>query len=168
MAPHLLIIIIMRHSSLSLLLLAFVLHPAMASEERSTDPGSTSSRAVIRELNLARQNPALYATFVEELRGRMNGNVMVLPGHTRIGPGKAREPWMRRFAFCEPLNRKRPWRSPPACAAQPRTIAPIKHLEDLATRDGIRAMLTPASRGMGHSAVAGAKISPTANQPPAT
>jgi hypothetical protein len=53
-------------------------------KEKSTDAGSTSSRAVIRELNLARQNPALYATFVEELRGRMSGNVMVLPGHTRI------------------------------------------------------------------------------------
>src|SRR5438067_2252143 len=45
---------------------------------------SASGRAVIRELNLARQNPALYATCVQELRRRMNGNVLVLPGHTRI------------------------------------------------------------------------------------
>jgi len=45
---------------------------------------SNSGRAVIREMNLARQNPALYATFVQELRGRMNGNVLFLPGHTRI------------------------------------------------------------------------------------
>jgi uncharacterized protein YkwD len=50
--------------------------------EAETD--SASGRAVIREMNLARQNPALYATFVRELRGRMNGNVLVLPGHTRI------------------------------------------------------------------------------------
>jgi uncharacterized protein YkwD len=35
-------------------------------------------------MNLARQNPALYATFVQELRSRMNGNLLVLPGHTRI------------------------------------------------------------------------------------
>jgi uncharacterized protein YkwD len=35
-------------------------------------------------MNLARQNPALYATFVQELRGRMNGNLLVLPGKTRI------------------------------------------------------------------------------------
>jgi uncharacterized protein YkwD len=35
-------------------------------------------------MNLARQNPALYAGFVRELRSRMNGNVMILPGHTRI------------------------------------------------------------------------------------
>ena len=45
---------------------------------------SNSGRAVIREMNLARQNPALYATFVQELRGRMNGNILLLPGHTRI------------------------------------------------------------------------------------
>jgi hypothetical protein len=74
----------MRHSSLSLLFLAFVIHPDLASEEKSADAGSTSSRAAIRELNLARQTPALYATLVEELRGRMSGNVMTLPGHTRI------------------------------------------------------------------------------------
>jgi uncharacterized protein YkwD len=43
----------------------------------------SSGAAVIREMNLARQNPALYATFVQELRSRMNGNVLVL-GHTRI------------------------------------------------------------------------------------
>lgn len=74
----------MRRSSLSLLFLAIVVHPGLASEEKSGDGGATSSRAVIRELNLARQNPALYATFVEELRGRMSGNVMVLPGQTKI------------------------------------------------------------------------------------
>ena len=45
---------------------------------------SASGRAVIREMNLARQNPALYATFVQELRSRMNGNILVLSGHTRL------------------------------------------------------------------------------------
>jgi uncharacterized protein YkwD len=58
--------------------------PAFASEEKSADEGSASSGSVIREMNLARQNPALYATFVEELRRRMSGNVMILPGRTRI------------------------------------------------------------------------------------
>ena len=48
------------------------------------DDDAASGRAVIREMNLARQNPALYATFVQELRGQMSGNVLVLPGHTRI------------------------------------------------------------------------------------
>jgi uncharacterized protein YkwD len=63
------------------LFLLFAL-PALASEQ--TDAAADSARAVVREMSLARQNPALYATFVQELRGRMNGNVMVLSGHTRI------------------------------------------------------------------------------------
>jgi uncharacterized protein YkwD len=50
--------------------------------DKNDDPAS--GRAVIRELNLARQNPALYATFVQELRARMEGNLLVLPGRTRI------------------------------------------------------------------------------------
>jgi len=84
LAPHLLIIAIMRASTISLLfLLGFAIQPAVAREEKSADAG-TSARAVIREMNLARQNPALYATFVEELRASMNGNLMVLPGRTKI------------------------------------------------------------------------------------
>ena len=74
----------MHRSSFALLFFALALHPALAGENKSVDSDSTSARAVIRELNLARQNPALYATFVEELRGRMDGNLMVLPGRTRI------------------------------------------------------------------------------------
>lgn len=72
----------MRLSSFAVLLLALVAHPIFASEEGDT--GNPSGRAVIREMNLARQNPALYATFLQELRNRMSGNVLVLPGHTRI------------------------------------------------------------------------------------
>src|ERR1041385_3819895 len=45
---------------------------------------SASGQSVIREMNLARQNPALYATFIQKLRSRMNGNLLVLPGRTRI------------------------------------------------------------------------------------
>ena len=80
-APQLLIIAIMRFSfSASLFLSIFVALPAFAAEKDD----AASGRAVIREMNLARQNPALYATFVEEVRATMNGNVMVLPGRTRI------------------------------------------------------------------------------------
>jgi uncharacterized protein YkwD len=72
----------MRLSISSAFVLAiFAALPAFAAEKNED---SRSGRAVIRELNLARQNPALYATFVQELRGRMNGNILVLPGHTRI------------------------------------------------------------------------------------
>jgi uncharacterized protein YkwD len=69
-------------SSFAGLFLSFAL-PALALAQNGDDT-SDSGRAVIREMNLARQNPALYAGFVRELRSRMNGNVMVLPGHTRI------------------------------------------------------------------------------------
>src|SRR3954454_8692326 len=55
--------------------------PVVAAEKNDD---SASGSAVVREMNLARQNPALYATFLQELRSRMNGNVLVLPGHTRI------------------------------------------------------------------------------------
>lgn len=67
--------------SASLFLSIFVTLPTFAAEK---DDDAASGRAVIREMNLARQNPALYATFVQELRNRMSGNVLVLPGHTRI------------------------------------------------------------------------------------
>src|SRR5256714_15382565 len=59
----------------------FVALPAFAAEKNGD---AALGRAVIRELNLARQNPALYATYVQELKSRMNGNVLVLPGHTRL------------------------------------------------------------------------------------
>ncbi len=72
MSPNLLV---------ALFLSVFFALPAFAIEK---DEDAASGRAVIREMNLARQNPALYATFVQELRSRMSGNVMVLPGHTRI------------------------------------------------------------------------------------
>ena len=82
MAPGLLIISIMRHStSLVFAFSIFAVSSVIAGQKQED---SASGRAVIREMNLARQNPALYATFLEELRGRMNGNVLVLPGNTRI------------------------------------------------------------------------------------
>jgi uncharacterized protein YkwD len=68
--------------SAAILLSVFATLPATAAEEK--DAASASGHAVIREMNLARQNPALYATFARELRSQMSGNVMVLPGHTRI------------------------------------------------------------------------------------
>jgi uncharacterized protein YkwD len=43
-----------------------------------------TSGAVVREMNLARQNPAAYANFVQELRDQYNGRFLVLPGQTKI------------------------------------------------------------------------------------
>ena len=50
----------------------------------SANTDSVSGAAVVREMNLARQNPAAYAAFAEELRGRFNGRSLVLPGGGRI------------------------------------------------------------------------------------
>lgn len=46
--------------------------------------GGVSGSAVIREMNIARQNPALYASYAEELRAHYDGRSLVLPGGTRI------------------------------------------------------------------------------------
>ena len=74
----------MSRSFLSLLFLAFALQPTFAREEKSAETGGASAAAVIREMNLARQNPDLYAGVIGEVRARMSGNSMVLPGGTRI------------------------------------------------------------------------------------
>jgi uncharacterized protein YkwD len=50
----------------------------------SHENGEVTSASLIREMNLARQNPALYATYVEELRAHFAGNSLVLPGGTHI------------------------------------------------------------------------------------
>src|SRR6266550_8315910 len=38
----------------------------------------------IREMNLARQNPAQCATYIEELRSHFDGNCIVYPGGARV------------------------------------------------------------------------------------
>jgi uncharacterized protein YkwD len=81
MAFDLLIETIMRRlfSVLSILCAVQVVHAASES-----DGNGVSGRAVIREMNLARTNPAQYATFIEELRTHFRGNVLVLPGRTML------------------------------------------------------------------------------------
>lgn len=67
----------LRFSLLSVALVMSALTPLRAS---SSDPDSQSGSAVVREMNLARQNPALYASYVEEVRSHMQGNLLVQPG----------------------------------------------------------------------------------------
>jgi uncharacterized protein YkwD len=43
-----------------------------------------SPAALVREMNLARQDPRLYATYLEELRSHYDGKFLVLPGQTKI------------------------------------------------------------------------------------
>lgn len=67
----------MKRLATAFLGLAFA---ATLSAASSFAADSESGSAVVREMNLARQNPALYATYVEEMRSHMQGNLLVLPG----------------------------------------------------------------------------------------
>ena len=53
--------------------------PRLCAEPNAVTPG-----AVLNEMNMARQNPARYAEFLEEPRAHFNGRFLVLPGQTRI------------------------------------------------------------------------------------
>lgn len=70
--------IIMRRLFPLLFLLAFTQVFAAASDD------AVSPAAIVRELNLARQNPARYAAFAEAMRSEYNGRYLVLPGGTRL------------------------------------------------------------------------------------
>ena len=58
--------------------LVFFCAPAICSVSAKEDEG-VSAGTVIREINVARKNPALYVTYVRELRSRYNGGSVVLP-----------------------------------------------------------------------------------------
>lgn len=58
---------------------AFILAASFVSIATAA-PTETSGSAIVREMNLARQNPAQYATYLEELRANFQGNLLVLPG----------------------------------------------------------------------------------------
>jgi uncharacterized protein YkwD len=47
-------------------------------------PDHVTGAAIIHEMNLARQNPALYATFVEQTRQNYSGGVCLLSGNVRL------------------------------------------------------------------------------------
>lgn len=68
--------------SIRLSLLAFTVVTTLASADEGS--GRSASSAVVQEMNLARQNPQRYATYVEELRGTFDGATMVLPGGKRF------------------------------------------------------------------------------------
>ena len=50
----------------------------------ATVPDRVTAVAIIHEMNLARQNPTLYATFVEQTRQNYSGHVCLLPGNLRL------------------------------------------------------------------------------------
>lgn len=48
------------------------------------DSIAISGPAIVREMNLARQNPAAYVGYIQEMRTHFDGNLYVLPGNTRL------------------------------------------------------------------------------------
>jgi uncharacterized protein YkwD len=48
------------------------------------DESSVTPNALVREMNIARENPTLYASYIQELRSHFDGKQLVLPGGTRI------------------------------------------------------------------------------------
>ena len=73
----------MRRIALAFLFALSFTSLATAADDEPVSGGHSAS-AVIHEMHLARQNPAGYATHLEQLRASFNGSVMVLPGGTRI------------------------------------------------------------------------------------
>lgn len=51
---------------------------------RAAEADAPSGGAIVREMNLARQNPAQYASFIEELRTNFQGNLLLLPGRVPL------------------------------------------------------------------------------------
>lgn len=67
----------MRRSAFAL---TFALAATSFFAANQTAIASEGGAAVVREMNLARQNPAQYATYLEEIREQFNGNMLVRPG----------------------------------------------------------------------------------------
>lgn len=66
------------------LLPAFALIALTASAFAASNESGVSAAAVVKEMNLARQNPAAYAAYIEEMRENFNGRYFVLPGGQKI------------------------------------------------------------------------------------
>lgn len=49
-----------------------------------SDHASVSASSLISEMNVARQNPAVYAAYIEDMRSHFDGRQLVLPGGTRV------------------------------------------------------------------------------------
>jgi hypothetical protein len=70
---------------LILVLLSVLLSDRMADAATKNCPRlSSSAGEVVREMNLARQHPDVYAANLEELRGCFRGNILPLPGGTML------------------------------------------------------------------------------------
>jgi len=74
----------------------------------SAEHDAVSATTVVREMNLARQNPPGYAAFLEDLRAHFNGRYLVLPGQTRIYTHEGLGAVDEAIAFSVPRNHSSP------------------------------------------------------------
>ena len=111
-----------------------------ASGEKATRPAMLPLADVIRELNLARQNPAAMPLSSRSCAAAMNGNVMVLPGGTRIRTKEGTAALDDAIRFLRTTQPQAPWSCRPECAARRRITAPIKHPVDSDMPDAMPAM----------------------------
>ena len=56
--------------------------PTLWAEANKSPCLSENGAPVVREMNLARQHPDVYARYLEEVRAHLRGNFLVLPGRT--------------------------------------------------------------------------------------
>jgi uncharacterized protein YkwD len=63
---------------------ALILLLIVASLNSSSFATEVSAAAVIHEMNVARQNPAVYAEALEQVRANYHGRFIVLPGQTEV------------------------------------------------------------------------------------
>ena len=76
----------MRFSTVSAAFFSFIALASLQAREpaHARSGGGVSATAVVAEMNLARQNPARYADFIEELRPYFRGTFLALPGRTML------------------------------------------------------------------------------------
>jgi len=94
---------------LLLAIFAALLHAPTARSEANKSTRPSAAVALIREMNLARQHPDVYARFLEELRKHFHGKTLVLPGRPKhrtregIGAVDAAIRFLRRTRPSRPL-----------------------------------------------------------------
>ncbi len=80
-ASRLLVNTIMRSSRFAVAFIVLTSALVAAANGASTE---SFGNEVVREMSLARENPALYATYLEELRANFQGNLLVMPGRVAM------------------------------------------------------------------------------------
>ena len=90
-----------------------------AAEYRAAPKGEgVSAGAVIREVNLARQNPFLYARYIEELCSRFDGISVVFPGEAKLRMKEGMAGIKEAVRFLRTIRAERPLAlSPGMCRA---------------------------------------------------